>query len=270
MCVVTRHVLNVFIKYLDWWHLSDHILLISQSNVTTTDHVRPLVVISVLVPSHESLELKKYSFVMFVSYGNMLWMHPSSIVVSLLYFYTPAQRSCCCCRCCCCCYCCCCCCWWWWWWGGILESPSSSVCLSVCPSVCRRHGFRSVTQVCFGISIWNFICMSLVLAMSLSKWSPGGHLGFFGFRTLTSVWLWISSPNFSSILLYGNKPIDFQICHFQNGRLVAILDFLVSGLWLQFGFEFQIQTSAAHFLHVLGNRRLVILKDVQCNTCIVH
>ena len=36
------------------------------------------------------------------------------------------------------------------------------VCLSVCPSVCRRHGFRSISQVCFGISISNFICMLMV------------------------------------------------------------------------------------------------------------
>ena len=33
---------------------------------------------------------------------------------------------------------------------------------SVCPSVCRRHGFRSISQVCFGISISNFICMLMV------------------------------------------------------------------------------------------------------------
>ena len=66
---------------------------------------------------------------------------------------------------------------------------------------------------------------------------------------------------FSNTLVYGKEPIDFQICLFQNGRLVAILDFLVCGF--QFGFQFQIQTSAAHFLHALVNRRLVILKDVQ-------
>ena len=34
--------------------------------------------------------------------------------------------------------------------------------LSVCPSVCRRHGFRSISQVCFGISISNFIYMLMV------------------------------------------------------------------------------------------------------------
>ena len=33
---------------------------------------------------------------------------------------------------------------------------------SVCPSVRRRHGFRSISQVSFGISISNFICMLMV------------------------------------------------------------------------------------------------------------
>ena len=56
-------------------------------------------------------------------------------------FYTPAQRS---------------------WRGGILDSPCPSVRLSVRPSVCRQHGFRSISQVCFGISISNFICMLMV------------------------------------------------------------------------------------------------------------
>ena len=48
------------------------------------------------------------------------------------------------------------------WRGGILDSPCPSVCPSVRPSVCRRHGFRSISQVCFGISIWNFICVFMV------------------------------------------------------------------------------------------------------------
>ena len=45
--------------------------------------------------------------------------------------------------------------------GGVywihLVRPSVrlSVCPSVRPSVCRRHGFRSISQVCFGISISN-------------------------------------------------------------------------------------------------------------------
>ena len=46
--------------------------------------------------------------------------------------------------------------------GGILDSPCLSVRPSVRPSVCRRHGFRSISQVCLGISISNFICMLMV------------------------------------------------------------------------------------------------------------
>ena len=52
--------------------------------------------------------------------------------------------------------------------GGVywihLVRPSVrlSVRPSVRPSVCRRHGFRSISQVCFGISISNFICMFMV------------------------------------------------------------------------------------------------------------
>ena len=56
-------------------------------------------------------------------------------------YYTPAQRS---------------------WRGGILDSPCPSFCPSVRPSVCRGHGFRCISQVCFGISISNFICMLMV------------------------------------------------------------------------------------------------------------
>ena len=52
-----------------------------------------------------------------------------------------------------------------------LEGGYTGFTLSVCPSVrlsvCRRHGFRSITQVCFGISISNFKCM-LMVAISRS------------------------------------------------------------------------------------------------------
>ena len=44
--------------------------------------------------------------------------------------------------------------------------------------------------------------------MSLSKWPPGGHIGFFGFRTLTLLWLWISTSNFSgTILMYMGRSL---------------------------------------------------------------
>ena len=43
-----------------------------------------------------------------------------------------------------------------------LEGGYTGFTLSVCPSICRRHGFRSVTQVCFGISFSNFKCIVFV------------------------------------------------------------------------------------------------------------
>ena len=46
--------------------------------------------------------------------------------------------------------------------GGGYTGFTLSVCPSVRPSVCRRHGFRSISQVCFGISISNFIYMLMV------------------------------------------------------------------------------------------------------------
>ena len=112
--------------------------------------------------------------------------------------------------------------------------------LAVCPSVCRRHGFRSVTQICVGISIWNFISMLLVamsrsllifsdVTFKMAAWWPSGIFRFL-------------DPNFSLALnikskhkchitcVYGKEPIDFQQCHFQNVRLAAILGFAISGL----------------------------------------
>ena len=49
-------------------------------------------------------------------------------------------------------------------WRGVywIHLVRLSVCPSVRPSVCRQHGFRSISQVCFGISISNFICMLMV------------------------------------------------------------------------------------------------------------
>ena len=48
--------------------------------------------------------------------------------------------------------------------GGVywIHLVRPSVRLSVRPSVCRRHGFRSISQVCFGISISNFMCLLMV------------------------------------------------------------------------------------------------------------
>ena len=76
-------------------------------------------------------------------------------------FYTPAQRS----------------------WRGGYTGFTLSVCPSVRLSVCRRHGFWSISQVCFGISISNFICMLMVaigrsllifsdVAFKMAAWRP--------------------------------------------------------------------------------------------------
>ena len=45
-------------------------------------------------------------------------------------------------------------------------------------------------------------------AMLISKWPPGSHIGIFGFRTLTLVWLWISTANLSgTILIYMGRSL---------------------------------------------------------------
>ena len=96
--------------------------------------------------------------------------------------------------------------------GGFLLSP----CLSVCPSVCRRHGFRSISQVCFGISISNFICMLMVaigrsllifsdVTFKMAAWLP---YWIFWFPDSTLLWLWISTSNFSgTILMYMGRSL---------------------------------------------------------------
>ena len=79
--------------------------------------------------------------------------------------------------------------------------------------LCRWQGFRYVSQVCFGISISNFICMLMVvIGKSLLifsevtlKMAPGGHIGCFGFQTLTLVWLWISTPNLNGTILMNMR-----------------------------------------------------------------
>ena len=110
-----------------------------------------------------------------------------------------------------------------------------SVCASVYLSICRWHGFRSVIQVCFAISISNFICILFV--------AVGRSLSIFSDITFKmAVWhlywiLWFPDSNLSLALysksklqwyitcVYGKKTVDFQQCHWQNSCLVAILDF---------------------------------------------
>ena len=75
--------------------------------------------------------------------------------------------------------------------------------------------------------------------MSLSKWPPGSHIGFFGFLTLTLLWLWISTSNFSgTILMYmGRSLLIFSNVNFKMAAWQAILDFSVSGLCRWQGFR---------------------------------
>ena len=124
-------------------------------------------------------------------------------------------------------------------------SPTAvdSPCPSVRPSVCRRHGFRSVTPVCFRISIPNSICVFFV--------AMGRSLHIFSdvtFKMAAKQPYWIfqfPDSNFSLALnvksklhwhitcVYSKKPIDF---HFPNGYLAAILHFLVSESCMWHGF----------------------------------
>ena len=131
---------------------------------------------------------------------------------------------------------------------------------------CHFHNGRLPSILDFSV-FWHHLCLweeaNWFSAMSLSKWLPGGHIGFFGFRTLTSVCLWISSPNFSSTLLVSmeRSPLIFRYMTFKMAAwwpywIFWFLDSKVL-LWISN------LNSAAHFLHVLVNRRLLILKDVQ-------
>ena len=54
--------------------------------------------------------------------------------------------------------------------------------LSVRPSVCRRHGFRSASQVCLGIAILYFMCMLIV--------TIGISLLIFGYATFKMAAWW--------------------------------------------------------------------------------
>ena len=51
--------------------------------------------------------------------------------------------------------------------------------------------------------------------MLLSKWPPGSHIGFLGFQTLTLVWLWISTPNFSGTILMGRSLLIISDVNFK-------------------------------------------------------
>ena len=163
--------------------------------------------------------------------------------------------------------------------GGVywIHLVRPSVCPSVRPSVCRRHGFRSISQVSFGISVSNFICMLMVaIGRSLLIFSDVT----FKMAAWRPYWIfWFPDSNFIFALniscklqrhntyVYGQKPIDFQQLYFQNGGLAAILDFLVSGLCRWHGFQsvsqvcFKISNFICMLMVVIG-RSLLIFSDV--------
>ena len=84
--------------------------------------------------------------------------------------------------------------------GGVywIHLVRLSVCPSVRPSVCRRHGFRSISQVCFGISISNYICMLMVaIGRSLLIFSDVT----FKMAAWWPYWIfWFPDSNFTSAL----------------------------------------------------------------------
>ena len=93
----------------------------------------------------------------------------------------------------------------------------------------------SVTQVCFGISIPNFICNLFVgmgrsllifsdVTFKMAAWRPYWIFRFpdYNFSLPMNI---KSKLHWHITCVYGKKYIDFQLCHFQNGRLVVIFDF---------------------------------------------
>ena len=74
---------------------------------------------------------------------------------------------------------------------------------SVCPSVCRQHGFRSISQVSFAISISNFICMLMVvIGRSLLIFSDVT----FKMAAWWPYWIfWFPDSNFSLALNINSK-----------------------------------------------------------------
>ena len=101
---------------------------------------------------------------------------------------------------------------------GILLSVCLSACLPACLpvwlSVSRRHGFRSMSQVCFEISFSNVMCTLIgAIARSLlifsdvtfkmAAWRPYCLFCFVGFRTLTLALNINSKLHYHIICVYG-------------------------------------------------------------------
>ena len=161
--------------------------------------------------------------------------------------------------------------------GGILDSPCPSVCMSVCLSVWKRHGFWSVTQVCFGIS--NFICMLSVsmgrslliftdITFKMAVWWP-----YWIFRFPVSNFILASNVRsklqWRIICVYTGEPIDFKQCNFPKWLLGGHIGFAIFGLCRWNGLlgvtEVCFGVSISNFtcmLFVAMGRSLCIVSDI--------
>ena len=108
-------------------------------------------------------------------------------------------------------------------------------------------------------------------ATLFSKWPPGGHIGFFGFWTLTLLWLWVSTWNFSGIILMymGRSLLIFSNVIFKMAAWRPYWIFYVSGLSRWHGFWSVSQVcfgiSISNFIFLLMvviGRSLLIFNDV--------
>ena len=119
--------------------------------------------------------------------------------------------------------------------GGILNHL---VRPSVRQSVCRQHGFQSITQVCFGISISNSICI-LYVAMVWSLFIFSNVI--FKLAAWQSYWIfWFLDSIFSLALNIKSKlHWQYHLCVWVDRSLVILNDVqlqsmhcLVLPLWL--------------------------------------
>ena len=104
--------------------------------------------------------------------------------------------------------------------GGVywIHLVRPSVRPTVRPSVCRRHGFRRISQVSLGISISNFICMLMVaIGESLLIFSDA----IFKMAAWRPYWIfWFPDSNFTLAL-----NINFKLqrtIHMHMGRSLLV------------------------------------------------
>ena len=92
-----------------------------------------------------------------------------------------------------------------WGWGGG-RGGHGGWCVWVCVCVglslypCTwfpEHSSRLLWDFNFKFHV-HVVCGYWFSVMPPSKWLAVGHIGFFGFQTVTLVWLWISSSNFTA------------------------------------------------------------------------